>query len=78
MIFISCYATSVKHITPSNWLAKVHNMLASCAGASLVEVYTALAYEGPALVPRLKQELAACLAEDGFTSVQQAVGADHR
>lgn len=48
------------------------------AGASLVELYTAFAYEGPRLVPRIKQELAACLAKDGFTSVAQAVGADHK
>ncbi|KAI8468576.1 MAG: hypothetical protein J3K34DRAFT_426910 [Monoraphidium minutum] len=47
------------------------------AGASLVEIYTALAYEGPALVPRVKAELAACLARDGFASVGDAVGADH-
>jgi dihydroorotate dehydrogenase len=48
------------------------------AGASLVELYTALAYEGPALVPRVKQELAALLERDGFASVAEAVGADHR
>ena len=47
-------------------------------GASLVETYTGLAYEGPAFVPRAKQELADALARDGFTSVQQAVGLDHR
>ena len=49
-----------------------------CAGASLVEVYSAFAYDGPALVPRLKRQLAACLARDGFPSVAAAVGADHR
>ena len=48
------------------------------AGASLVELYTALSYEGPALVPRIKRELATCLARDGFKSVVEAVGADHR
>ncbi|KXZ44645.1 hypothetical protein GPECTOR_64g139 [Gonium pectorale] len=47
------------------------------AGASLVQLYTALAYEGPALVPRIKRELTECLARDGFSSVAQAVGADH-
>lgn len=50
----------------------------AAAGASLVEVYSAFAYEGPALVPRLKRQLAACLARDGFPSVAAAVGADHR
>ena len=48
------------------------------AGASLVEMYTALAYDGPALVPRMKRELAECLQRDGFRNVQEAVGADHR
>ena len=52
--------------------------LAACAGASLVQLYTGVAYGGPALVPRLKRELAECLAADGFQSVAEAVGADHR
>ena len=43
-----------------------------------METYTGLAYEGPAFVPRTKQELADLLAADGFSSVQQAVGLDHR
>lgn len=47
-------------------------------GASLVQLYTALALTGPGLVPRVKAELAACLARDGFASVAEAVGADHR
>ena len=45
------------------------------AGASLVQVYTAFGYQGPALVPRIKAELAACLKRDGFASVENAVGA---
>ena len=40
-------------------------------------MYSAFAYEGPRLVPRIKRELAACLARDGFASVGEAVGADH-
>ncbi len=46
------------------------------AGASLVQLYTALAYDGPALVGRIKGELAALLARDGFASVMDAVGVD--
>ena len=49
----------------------------SPAGASLVELYTAFAYEGPRLVPRVKRELAALLRRDGYASVAEAVGADH-
>lgn len=48
------------------------------AGASLVQLYTALAYEGPALVRRIKDDLAALLKRDGFASVADAVGAAHR
>ncbi len=43
-----------------------------------MELYTALALEGPALIPRLKRDLVACLERDGFASVAAAVGADHR
>lgn len=48
------------------------------AGASLVQLYTGLIYGGPALVPRIKTELARLLREDGFDSLPAAVGADHR
>ncbi len=45
------------------------------AGARAVQLYSALVYEGPGLVRRLKRDLAARLKADGFTSVAQAVGA---
>ncbi|CAN1839965.1 Dihydroorotate dehydrogenase (quinone), mitochondrial [Linum perenne] len=48
------------------------------AGATLVQLYTSFAYGGPALIPRIKVELAECLERDGFKSVIEAVGADHR
>jgi dihydroorotate dehydrogenase (fumarate)/dihydroorotate dehydrogenase len=44
------------------------------AGASLVQVYTALVYEGPGLVPRMTRELGALVARDGFERVGEAVG----
>lgn len=46
------------------------------AGASLVQLYTGFAYAGPALVPRLKTELAALLRRDGFNRLADAVGVD--
>jgi dihydroorotate dehydrogenase len=46
------------------------------AGATLVQVYTAFAYAGPALIPRLKRELAAAVRASNFESVQDAVGKD--
>ncbi|XP_012585874.1 PREDICTED: dihydroorotate dehydrogenase (quinone), mitochondrial isoform X1 [Condylura cristata] len=48
------------------------------AGASLVQLYTALTYQGPPVVGRVKRELEALLKEQGFTSVTDAIGADHR
>uniref|UniRef100_A0A7S0RML4 Dihydroorotate dehydrogenase (quinone), mitochondrial n=1 Tax=Chlamydomonas leiostraca TaxID=1034604 RepID=A0A7S0RML4_9CHLO len=48
------------------------------AGASLVQLYTALAYDGPVAVPNIKARLAELLQRDGYASVAEAVGADHR
>jgi dihydroorotate dehydrogenase len=48
------------------------------AGATLVQLYSMLVYEGPSLVRRIKDELAALLARDGFASVADATGADAR
>ncbi|KAF7133169.1 hypothetical protein RHSIM_Rhsim09G0069200 [Rhododendron simsii] len=48
------------------------------AGATLVQLYTAFAYGGPALIPEMKAELARCLERDGFKNVYEAVGADFR
>ncbi|WP_425406737.1 quinone-dependent dihydroorotate dehydrogenase [Hwanghaeella sp.] len=48
------------------------------AGASLVQLYTALAYDGPALVATIKRDLLAAMVSDGFTRIGSAVGADHR
>jgi len=44
------------------------------AGASLVQLYSALAFQGPGLVQRIKQELLGCLVRDGFASVSEAIG----
>jgi dihydroorotate dehydrogenase len=48
------------------------------AGASLVALYSALVFHGPALIGSIKRELAAKLRADGFASVGDAVGADGR
>jgi dihydroorotate dehydrogenase len=45
------------------------------AGASAVQLYSALVFEGPGLVVRIKKELAALLRRDGFKNVAEAVGA---
>ncbi|XP_041454393.1 dihydroorotate dehydrogenase (quinone), mitochondrial-like [Lytechinus variegatus] len=48
------------------------------AGASLVQLYTAFAYEGPPLPSKINRELEELLRKDGFQSVSDAVGADNR
>nr|XP_026653394.1 dihydroorotate dehydrogenase (quinone), mitochondrial isoform X6 [Zonotrichia albicollis] len=48
------------------------------AGASLVQLYTALVFHGPPVVGTVKRELEELLREHGFKSVMEAVGADHR
>ena len=47
------------------------------AGASLVQLYTALVFAGSALLGQIKTGLAELLRRDGFASVAEAVGADH-
>jgi dihydroorotate dehydrogenase len=46
------------------------------AGASLVQLYSALAFRGPSLVRSIKRDLAARLRGDGFTCVRDAVGVE--
>jgi dihydroorotate dehydrogenase len=46
------------------------------AGASLVQLYTALVYHGPGLVARINDELAALLKADGIATIADAVGLD--
>lgn len=45
------------------------------AGAQAVQLYSALVFEGPGLVTRIKRELAERLRADGFRTVAEAVGA---
>lgn len=48
------------------------------AGASLVQLYSALVYQGFDLVTRINRDLAGLLAQDGFTSISDAVGIESR
>ncbi len=47
-------------------------------GACAVQLYSALVFQGPGLVHRMKHDLAVLLKRDGFASVGAAVGAAHR
>ncbi|MDB5693723.1 MAG: dihydroorotate dehydrogenase 2 [Alphaproteobacteria bacterium] len=44
------------------------------AGASLVQLYSALVYEGPGLARRIARELKALLVRDGFARIADAIG----
>jgi len=48
------------------------------AGASAVQLYSALVYQGPGLVARLLEELDGLLAAEGVDSLKEIVGAEMR
>lgn len=48
------------------------------AGASLIQIYTALTYQGPGLVVSIKKDLDQLLKRDGFDNITQVVGIDAR
>jgi dihydroorotate dehydrogenase len=54
--------------TPEQAYAKIR------AGASAVQLYTAMVYAGLSLIPRIAQGLDTLLARDGFSSIAQAIG----
>jgi dihydroorotate dehydrogenase len=46
------------------------------AGASLVQIYSGMVYEGPGLAGRIAKGLGGKLAEEGFASIAEAVGGE--
>jgi dihydroorotate dehydrogenase len=44
------------------------------AGATLVQLYSALTYEGPGLITRIKRDLVKLLDRDGLATIADAVG----
>ncbi len=48
------------------------------AGASLVQLYSALVYQGFDLVSQINRDLAALLAKDGFAAISEAIGIESR
>uniref|UniRef100_A0A6G1SKD3 Dihydroorotate dehydrogenase (quinone), mitochondrial n=1 Tax=Aceria tosichella TaxID=561515 RepID=A0A6G1SKD3_9ACAR len=48
------------------------------AGATLIQLYTSLTYHGPPIVNKIKQELVGLLESDKLSSIEDAVGMDHR
>jgi dihydroorotate dehydrogenase len=47
-------------------------------GASLVQIYSSLIYDGFYLVEKIKKELDNLLEKDGFTNISQAIGIDNK
>jgi dihydroorotate dehydrogenase len=54
--------------SPEAALAKIE------AGASLVQLYTGLIYEGPGLIGRIKAHLAQACRDRGLTSISELTG----
>lgn len=54
--------------SPETALAKIE------AGASLIQLYTGLVYEGPSLIRRIKKKLVATLGEEGASTIRPLVG----
>lgn len=48
------------------------------AGTSLIQLYTALIYEGPGVISRIVRGLSERVARDGFSTLDEAVGTDVR
>mgnify|MGYP001183730282 CR=1 FL=1 len=44
------------------------------AGASLVQLYSAMVYEGPFIARRINKGLEALMKRDGFNAIAEAVG----
>jgi len=48
------------------------------AGASLIQVYTGMIYQGPGIVKSINKRLLELLDRDGFSTISEAVGADKK
>lgn len=46
------------------------------AGASLIEIWTGIVYEGPAITRNINRGLLRLLARDGFDNIAEAVGTE--
>ena len=46
------------------------------AGASLVQLYSALVYHGPGLARRMVRDLERLMLRDGFATIADAVGSE--
>ena len=44
------------------------------SGANLVQLYTALTFQGPKIISKIKKELVYLIKTDGFNNVKEVVG----
>eukprot|EP00088_Acartia_fossae_P049940 TRINITY_DN5548_c0_g1_i4.p1 TRINITY_DN5548_c0_g1~~TRINITY_DN5548_c0_g1_i4.p1 ORF type:complete len:399 (-),score=77.83 TRINITY_DN5548_c0_g1_i4:246-1442(-) len=49
-----------------------------CAGASLIQLYSALVFQGPPVVTKIRRELQEILEKEGISNISQAVGSAHK
>ena len=47
------------------------------AGASVVQLYSQMVYEGPGLISRVRSELAELMLQNGQKSLEDIIGLDH-
>ena len=47
------------------------------AGASLVQLYSSMIYQGPIIASKVSEELAFLLRKDKFANISEAIGVDH-
>ena len=47
-----------------------------CAGASLIQLYSALVYQGPGLVRQIVDGLVKRVSAEGMSSIAEAVGSE--
>ena len=46
------------------------------SGANLIQLYTALIFQGPKLITKIKNELVDLMKTDGFRTIKEVVGKD--
>ena len=45
-------------------------------GASLVQAYSGMIFEGPSMVRKINEEILELMAEDGYKNITEAIGAN--
>jgi len=48
------------------------------AGASLIQIYSAFIFQGPSMCKNINNELIELLKADGYSNIQEAIGADYK